>query len=116
MVGFDAKPGENPQVPVLRSALVSTLGGMGDKAVVAEANKRFAALASNPAALDGPLRNVWLRIIAENADAATWDKLRAMANGAKSDLRSEERRVGKECFRTCRSMWVPYHLKKKNKE
>jgi aminopeptidase N len=85
-VGFDAKPGENPQVPVLRSALVSTLGGMGDKAVVAEANKRFAALASNPAALDGPLRNVWLRIIAENADAATWEKLRAMANGAKSDL------------------------------
>ena len=85
-VGFDAKPGENPQVPVLRSALVSTLGGMGDKAVVAEANKRFAALATNPSALDGPLRNVWLRIIAENADAATWDKLRAMANGAKSDL------------------------------
>ncbi|UZW54821.1 M1 family metallopeptidase [Sphingobium sp. JS3065] len=85
-VGFDARPGENPQVPVLRSALVSTLGGMGDKAVVTEANKRFAALASNPAALDGPLRNVWLRIIAENADAATWEKLRAMANGAKSDL------------------------------
>src|SRR3546814_14973700 len=27
-------------------------------------------------------------------------------------LRSEERRVGKECVRTCRSRWVPYHLKK----
>src|SRR3546814_11592982 len=23
--------------------------------------------------------------------------------------RSEERRVGKECFRTCRSRWSPYH-------
>src|SRR3546814_13217967 len=23
--------------------------------------------------------------------------------------RSEERRVGKECVRTCRSRWVPYH-------
>jgi aminopeptidase N len=81
-VGFDAKAGEGPQVPVLRSALVATLGGMGDKAVVAEAKRRFA----EPALLDGPLRNVWLRIIAQNADAATWEKLRAMANGAKSDL------------------------------
>jgi aminopeptidase N len=81
-VGFDAKAGEGPQVPVLRSALVATLGGMGDKAVVAEAKRRFA----EPALLDGPLRNVWLKIIAQNADAATWEKLRAMANGAKSDL------------------------------
>src|SRR3546814_16222254 len=27
--------------------------------------------------------------------------------------RSEERRVGKECFSTCRSRWSPYHSKKK---
>ena len=85
-IGYDAKPGENPQVPVLRSALVGTLGEMGDKAVVAEANRRFAALASDPAALDGPLRNVWMAIIAKNADQATWDKLRALAKGAKTDL------------------------------
>src|SRR3546814_10927531 len=28
-------------------------------------------------------------------------------------IRSEERRVGKECVRTCRSRWSPYHSKKK---
>src|SRR3546814_15858349 len=28
-------------------------------------------------------------------------------------LRSEERRVGKECVSTCRSRWSPYHDKKK---
>src|SRR3546814_12682936 len=28
-------------------------------------------------------------------------------------LRSEERRVGKECVSTCRSRWAPYHAKKK---
>src|SRR6056297_3992197 len=28
-------------------------------------------------------------------------------------LRSEERRVGKECVSTCRSRWLPYHEKKK---
>src|SRR3546814_16008310 len=33
-----------------------------------------------------------------------------------SELRSEERRVGKECVSTCRSRWSPYHLKKKNKK
>src|SRR3546814_19980529 len=29
--------------------------------------------------------------------------------------RSEERRVGKECFSTCRSRWSTYHKKKKKK-
>src|SRR3546814_15408570 len=31
-----------------------------------------------------------------------------------ADIRSEERRVGKECVSTCRSRWSPYHKKKKN--
>src|SRR3546814_15090272 len=30
-------------------------------------------------------------------------------------LRSEERRVGKECVSTCRSRWSPDHKKKKKK-
>src|SRR3546814_14467088 len=29
-------------------------------------------------------------------------------------VRSEERRVGKECVSTCRSRWAPYLYKKKN--
>src|SRR3546814_21004046 len=29
-------------------------------------------------------------------------------------IRSEERRVGKECVSTCRSRWSPYHYKKKH--
>src|SRR3546814_79249 len=29
-------------------------------------------------------------------------------------IRSEERRVGKECVSTCRSRWSPYHDKKKS--
>src|SRR3546814_16416535 len=31
-------------------------------------------------------------------------------------LRSEERRVGKECVSTCRSRWSPYHYKKKSQK
>src|SRR3546814_19153525 len=34
-------------------------------------------------------------------------------DGAETDLRSEERRVGKECVGTCRSRWSAYHYKKK---
>src|SRR3546814_11879079 len=30
-------------------------------------------------------------------------------SGARVHLRSEERRVGKECVSTCRSRWSPYH-------
>src|SRR3546814_18229171 len=29
-------------------------------------------------------------------------------------MRSDERRVGKECVRSCRSRWSPSHIKKKN--
>lgn len=85
-VGFDAKPTDGPQTPVLREHLISTLGAMGDKVVTAEANRRFAALATDPKALDGPLKNQWLEIVATNADQATWDKLRAMANAAPTAL------------------------------
>src|SRR3546814_12706639 len=31
-------------------------------------------------------------------------------------IRSEERRVGKECVSTCRSRWSPYNSKKNNKK
>src|SRR3546814_18024762 len=31
-------------------------------------------------------------------------------------MRSEERRVGKECVSPCRSRWSPYHSKKKTKK
>src|SRR3546814_12228521 len=30
-------------------------------------------------------------------------------------VRSEERRVGKECVSTCRSRWSPYHYTKKHR-
>ena len=32
-----------------------------------------------------------------------------MCNAPKHEFRSEERRVGKECWHVCRSRWSPYH-------
>src|SRR3546814_18030782 len=39
--------------------------------------------------------------------------LREWDHRRRQGVRSEERRVGKECVSTCRSRWSPYHEKKK---
>ena len=36
-------------------------------------------------------------------------QLAAVQSAIKAISRSEERRVGKECLRLCRSRWSPYH-------
>ena len=49
----------------------------------------------------------------ENPDKTDQGKLITAhgCNGpiADAEFRSEERRVGKECLRLCRSRWSPYH-------
>src|SRR5690606_12599036 len=50
----------------------------------AEASRRFAALASDPKSLDGPLKTTWLGIVAGNATAAEWDRLAELARTAPS--------------------------------
>jgi aminopeptidase N len=83
-LGFDARPSEPALDSVLRSELIGALGTIGDAGVLAEARRRFALLDHDPAALDGPLKSRWLGIVAANASAAEWDRLRAMAKGSKS--------------------------------
>jgi len=89
-IGYDAREGEGAQVPLLRQSLIATLGEVGDAAVVAEARRRFDALKTDPMALDGPLKFVWLGIVAKNADQATWDQLRSMANKAPNALEKSQ--------------------------
>jgi aminopeptidase N len=88
--GLDAKPGDSPQAPLLREKLISVLGQTGDPRVLAEARRRFDALDTDPKTLDGPLKTVWLTVIAINADQPVWDKLRAMANAAPTALEKAE--------------------------
>ncbi len=85
-VGWDPQAGEAPTVAVLRSTLLNALSQFDDPAVVAEANKRFAAYLKDPASLSGDgLQNV-LTIVAVHADDATWDQLHAFIKGTKSNL------------------------------
>jgi aminopeptidase N len=52
---------------------------MRDPAVLAEANRLFAAWQTDPNAIPGPLKQTWLGVVARNADAATWNALHAKA-------------------------------------
>src|SRR3546814_11075269 len=51
--------------------------------------------------------------VANNRRGGIFQAVLAVALGTAAHvLRSEERRVGKECVSTCRSRWSPYHYKK----
>ncbi|MEA3045483.1 MAG: hypothetical protein QOH47_3321 [Sphingomonadales bacterium] len=83
-LGWSARPGEPANDAVLRGELINTLGTMGDPAVVGEANRRFAA--NDPSVASGPLRQTILGVVAHNADAATWERLRVMARDERNPL------------------------------
>jgi aminopeptidase N len=83
-LGFEPKADEPLRDSDLRSTLIAGFGTMGDADVVAEARRRFAMLASNPKALDGPLKTTWLNIVARNATKADWEAIKAMAAASNS--------------------------------
>ncbi|MFD2367728.1 M1 family metallopeptidase [Pseudoduganella sp. GCM10020061] len=84
--GWTARKGELETIATLREQLIVTLGQLGDPAVIAEARRRYAASATDPSAMPGPLRKTIMHVVAYHADAATWDKLRAAARAEKSQL------------------------------
>jgi aminopeptidase N len=77
--GWEARSGEAPAIANLREQLIETLSELGDPTVIAEARRRYAAMDKNPSAVPGPLRKTVLAVVAQHADAATWDQLRARA-------------------------------------
>jgi aminopeptidase N len=83
-IGWAPRSGEAATVPVLRAELIATLGAMGDPGVVAEAKRRFAA--GDPLATAGPLRTTILSVVAQNIDAAGWERLRAQAKSETNPL------------------------------
>jgi aminopeptidase N len=82
-VGWEERAGDSDQVKRLRTSLIGVLSELGDEAVVAEARRRFAA---GDEAIPVALRRTIYGIGARNADAATWDKLHAMAKAETTPL------------------------------
>ncbi|WP_298289830.1 M1 family metallopeptidase [Novosphingobium sp.] len=85
-LGFEPKAGESLPDADLRSTLIAGFGTMGDADVVAEARRRFGLLASDPKAMDGPLKTTWLNIVARNATKADWDAIRTLAAASNSGV------------------------------
>jgi aminopeptidase N len=78
-VGWTARPNEATAVINLRERLIGVLSDLDDTATIAEARRRYAAQATDPTAMPGPLRKTITAVVAEHADAATWDQLHASA-------------------------------------
>ena len=77
-IGMAPRAGEPVLDATLRPALITELGLVGNRAVLAEAERLFAS----PATIPGSLKATWLGVVAKNADAATWEKLHSLAKGA----------------------------------
>jgi len=89
-VGWDAKAGEADPVTVLRTQLIEVLSSLGDPAVINEARRRYAASATDPAAMPAALRKTILGVVALHADAQTWDRLHAAAKAETTPLMKDE--------------------------
>jgi aminopeptidase N len=63
----------------LRNQLIGVLSELSDPAVVAEARRRYAAMDKDPSAVPGALRKVVTAVVAQHADAATWELLHKRA-------------------------------------
>jgi aminopeptidase N len=85
-VGWSARDGEPATVANLRSQLIGVLSDLNDPATVAEARRRYAAMGTDPSAVPGPLRKTIFAVVAQHADAATWDALHAQAKAEKNPL------------------------------
>jgi hypothetical protein len=84
--GWEARKDEASAIANLREQLIDTLSELGDTTVIAEARRRYAAMDKDPAAVPGPLRKTVLSVVAQHADAATWDGLRTRARAETNPL------------------------------
>jgi aminopeptidase N len=84
-LGWDAAAQETPDVIDLRDTLLRDLSRWDDQATIAAARRRFAAFLQDPHSLSADAQTTLLTIVGQNADAATFAQLHALAKSAKND-------------------------------
>jgi aminopeptidase N len=84
-LGWNAKPNETAAVQRLRRNVIRQLGTLGDPAIIEEARKRFAAFLSDHKSISPDDQAIILNIVAQNADAATFESLHAVARAGKDE-------------------------------
>jgi aminopeptidase N len=90
-VGWNARPGEPSSVADLREQLINVLSDLGDVNIIAEARRRYAALATDANAVPGPLHKTVMGVVAQHADTAMWDQLHAAARNETTPLVRDQR-------------------------
>jgi aminopeptidase N len=81
-LGWDATPGESVETTQLRRTIIAALGEWGDPPTVTEARRRFEANLAAPKSTGNDDNQLVLDIVAANADAATFDRIHALAQHA----------------------------------
>jgi aminopeptidase N len=72
-VGWEARPAEPADTPLVRRSLIEALGRAGHEAVVREAQSRFSARAQRP--IDPAIRPAVLNVVGRYADPPAFDSL-----------------------------------------
>jgi len=82
-VGLKSRPGEAPDVALVRGSLVNILSYLDDDELIREARQLYAAYLRDPASLPADPRSLVLRVVAEHADATEWEQLHVLATAAR---------------------------------
>jgi aminopeptidase N len=83
-LGWDSKPGDAPDMVLLRSTVIRALGRFDDPAIIGEAKRRFDAFVADPASLPPSLQDAVLIVAGYHADRQTYDALRKLGQAAPS--------------------------------
>jgi len=78
-LGWNAQPGEGPDIQSLRRRLLRDLGKWGDAQTLATARQRFALLSKDPRGIQTDDVRLVLTLVALDADEATFERLHAFA-------------------------------------
>jgi aminopeptidase N len=90
-VGWEARADEPSNVSLLRATLITSLGALGDEAVIAEAQRRVRVSQSDPSALPAGIRGAVLGVYAQNATLADYEALLTQLRAATDFV--EQRRL-----------------------
>ena len=88
-LGWNTRADDPPDVRELRHTLLEDLGKWGDEATLREARRRFAAFVQDRNTLAPDEQSTVLDIVAEYADAATFEQLHTIAKKAEDETQRE---------------------------
>ncbi len=84
-LGWDARASETPGIQIVRRTVLGDLGECGDEQVISEARKRFAAFLKDRSTISPDDQGMILGIVAQNADASTFEHLHAVAKSGRDE-------------------------------